>query len=54
MQGDASEKALLESVERGEWKSVGGKSERTRYLRAAKATFRKDRRLNCTSTRLAG
>jgi predicted DNA binding CopG/RHH family protein len=41
---DADEKELLESVERGEWKSAGaGKRERTRY---AKATFCKDRRLN--------
>ena len=38
---------LLASVERGEWKStVGGKRERTQYTRYAKATFRKDRRLN--------
>ncbi|MDQ3348866.1 MAG: antitoxin [Acidobacteriota bacterium] len=37
----------LESVGRGEWKSTGGgKGERTRYTRYAKATFRKDRRLN--------
>ena len=44
MKIDADEKDLLESVERGEWKSAsGGKRERTRY---AKATFRKDRRLN--------
>jgi predicted DNA binding CopG/RHH family protein len=44
---DADEKELLESVERGEWKSAGGgKRERTRYVRSAKATFRKDRRLN--------
>jgi len=44
---DADEKELLESVERGEWKSAaGGKRERTRYARYAKATFRKDRRLN--------
>jgi predicted DNA binding CopG/RHH family protein len=44
MKLDADEKELLESVERGEWKSAsGGKRERTRY---AKATFRKDRRLN--------
>ena len=35
-----------ESVERGEWKSSGDKRERTRYSRDAKATFRKDRRLN--------
>ena len=47
MKLDAEEKELLESVERGEWKSVGGgKRERTRYARYAKATFRKDRRLN--------
>jgi predicted DNA binding CopG/RHH family protein len=47
MKMDAEEKDLLESVERGEWKSVaGGKRERTRYARYAKATFRKDRRLN--------
>jgi predicted DNA binding CopG/RHH family protein len=47
MKIDADEKDLLESVERGEWKSAkGGKRERTRYARSAKATFRKDRRLN--------
>ena len=47
MKVDADEKKLLESVERGEWKSArGGKRERTRYARYAKATFRKDRRLN--------
>ena len=46
MKRDADEKELLESVERGEWKSAGGKRERTRYARCAKATFRKDRRLN--------
>jgi len=44
MKLDADEKELLESFERGEWKSTGGgKRERARY---AKATFRKDRRLN--------
>jgi predicted DNA binding CopG/RHH family protein len=47
MKIDADEKELLESVERGRWKSAGrGKRERTRYTRYAKATFRKDRRLN--------
>jgi hypothetical protein len=47
MKIDADEKDLLESVERGEWKSAAdGKRERTRYARDAKATFRKDRRLN--------
>ena len=44
---DGDEKELLESVERREWKSSrGGERERTRYARYAKATFRKDRRLN--------
>jgi predicted DNA binding CopG/RHH family protein len=47
MKMDADEKKLLESVERGEWKAAkGGQRERTRYSRYAKATFRKDRRLN--------
>jgi predicted DNA binding CopG/RHH family protein len=46
MKLEAAEKQLLESVERGDWKSGGGKRERTRYSRYAKATFRKDRRLN--------
>jgi predicted DNA binding CopG/RHH family protein len=47
MKLDADEKELLDSVERGEWKSAkGGKRERTRYNRYARATFRKDRRLN--------
>jgi hypothetical protein len=44
MKIDANAKELLESIERGEWKSAdGGKRERTRYARYAKATFRKDR-----------
>jgi predicted DNA binding CopG/RHH family protein len=46
MKIDADEKELLESVDRGEWKSAGGKRERTRYSRYAKVTFKKDRRLN--------
>ena len=47
MKIDAQEKDLLKSVERGEWTSTGGdKQARTRYTRYAKATFRKDRRLN--------
>jgi predicted DNA binding CopG/RHH family protein len=47
MKLDPDEKELLESVERGEWKSAsGGRRERARYSRHAKATFRKDRRLN--------
>lgn len=47
MKLDADEKELRESVERGEWRSAGvGKRERARYSRYARATFRKDRRLN--------
>ena len=46
MKIDVDEKELLESVERGEWKSAGGKRERARFSRYAKATFKKDRRLN--------
>jgi len=44
---DAKERELLDSVERGEWRSVRGlKGERKRYGRYAAATFRKDRRVN--------
>ena len=44
---DAKEKELLDSVERGEWRSVRGlKGDRRRYGRYATATFRKDRRIN--------
>ncbi|MEW5983647.1 MAG: antitoxin [Acidobacteriota bacterium] len=47
MKLDADEKELLESVERGEWKSARGSERgRGRYSRYATATFRKDRRLN--------
>ncbi len=46
MRLESSEKELLESVERGEWKSTGGKRDRTRYASYANATFKKDRRLN--------
>lgn len=47
MKLDADEKEILESVERGEWRPVKGvKRERSRYTRYAKATFRKDRRVN--------
>jgi predicted DNA binding CopG/RHH family protein len=47
MKLEADERELLESVERGEWNSTGGgKRARARYSRYAKATFRKDRRLN--------
>ena len=44
---DLKEKGLLDSVERGEWRSARGlKGERRRYSRYAVATFRKDRRVN--------
>ncbi len=41
------EKELLESVERGEWKSVKRLGdERKRFQKYADATFKKDRRIN--------
>ena len=44
---DAQEKALLESFERGEWRSVPKRSkEATRYRRYARATFKKEKRVN--------
>ncbi|OGW60482.1 MAG: antitoxin [Nitrospirae bacterium RBG_16_64_22] len=44
---DLKEKKILESVERGEWKSVSRlKSEKQRFGRYAEAAFRKDRRIN--------
>ncbi len=46
MKLDASEKAILESVERGEWRSIAKPGARDRYSRYAAATFRKDRRVN--------
>jgi hypothetical protein len=43
----ANAKKILESVDRGEWRSVrGAKRERTRYARHARDTFRKHRRVN--------
>jgi predicted DNA binding CopG/RHH family protein len=47
MKLDTNEKDILDSVERGEWRSVRSvKRDRSRYSRYAKATFRKDRRVN--------
>jgi predicted DNA binding CopG/RHH family protein len=47
MKLDHDEKEILDSFERGEWRSVkGAKREKTRYALYARATFRKDRRLN--------
>jgi predicted DNA binding CopG/RHH family protein len=47
MKLDPSEKEILDSVEKGEWRSVRGLSqERKRYAGYATATFRKDKRVN--------
>ena len=44
---DKEERELLKSVETGEWRSVREKDrEVSRYQEYAKATFRKDRRVN--------
>jgi len=44
---DPEERELLESVESGEWKPVRRKAEEvSRYQEYAKATYRKDRRIN--------
>ena len=44
---DADEQAILESVERGEWRSTRNfEQERSVYARDAAATFRRDRRIN--------
>jgi len=44
---DLEEKELLESYERDEWKSVSElESESNRYRGYARATFRKDKRVN--------
>jgi predicted DNA binding CopG/RHH family protein len=47
MKLEGDEKELLDSVDRGEWRSTRApKRGLSRYSRAAKATFKKDRRLN--------
>jgi predicted DNA binding CopG/RHH family protein len=47
MKPDPSEKEILDSVEKGEWRSVRGlNQERKRYAGYATATFRKDKRVN--------
>ena len=47
MKIEADEKRLRQAVERGEWKSADvGRRGRAGYTRVARATFRKDRRLN--------
>jgi predicted DNA binding CopG/RHH family protein len=45
MKLDREERGILESVESGEWKSAKG-AKRNLYAGYAKATFRKDRRVN--------
>ena len=47
MKTDKQEKDILNSVERGEWKTVPDvRNEVKRYKEYAKATFRKDKRVN--------
>ena len=47
MRLETDEKEILDSVERGEWRSARApKRVQSRYTRYAKATFKKDRRLN--------
>ena len=45
------EKDILDSVERGEWKRIPNhKQETERYKQAARATLRKDKRVNIRMT----
>jgi predicted DNA binding CopG/RHH family protein len=47
----AEEKDILDSVERGEWKRIPNyKNEVARYREAARATMRKDKRVNIRMT----
>lgn len=47
MQLDRTEQELLNSVEQGEWQSIPNlEKESQRYQEYAKATFRKDKRVN--------
>ena len=49
---DREEKELLDSFERGEWHSVEGReAEFERYREYARATFKKDRRVNIRLSR---
>jgi hypothetical protein len=55
MKLEADEKELLDSVDRGEWRSTRApKRGLSRYSRAPKATFKKDRRLNVRGTKVVG
>lgn len=52
MKLDTDEKAILDSVEGGEWRSMRvTERERTRYGHYAESTFRKDRRVNIRISR---
>ena len=47
MRMSKEERSILESVEKGEWKSIRGvKGKIKKYQRCANATFRKDKRVN--------
>jgi len=47
MKLDKEEKDILQSIEKGEWRSVKNvKREIKRHVEYAKATFRKDKRVN--------
>ena len=46
MKMNKEEKALLKSVERGEWKATTNKAELRKYQDAAKQMMKKDARLN--------
>jgi predicted DNA binding CopG/RHH family protein len=47
MANETDDKAILESVERGEWRSVSkAKAEKKRYSGYARAALRKDKRIN--------
>ncbi len=49
---DAEERDLLGSVEKGEWQSISDfESEADQYQAYAKATFRKDKRINVRISR---
>ncbi len=44
---DQEERELLESFDRGEWRSVTGREEQfERYRQYARSTFKKDKRVN--------
>lgn len=47
MKLNKEEKALLDSIERGEWQSLADLHKKSkRYQQYARATFRKDKRVN--------